>query len=73
MFRKKERPKTIAELEEEKLMAHLATLTPGTDAYDKVLTELDKHEALTGRKLERSQKFTKEGRGNIVAKIVGAL
>ena len=73
LFRKKERPKTIAELEEEKLQAHLSTLTPGTEAYDRVQTELIKHEELTGRKIERSQKLTKEARGNIWTKVVGAV
>ena len=72
LFRRKPRPKTLMELEGERLLVHLNTLTPGTDEYDKAQAELLKHEELTGKKIDRSQKLTKEARGNIWAKIAGA-
>lgn len=73
LFQRKPKEKTVVELEGERLLAHLNSVEPGTDAYDKALAEVTKFQEFTGKKIEMFQKLTKEARGDIWAKITGGL
>lgn len=72
LFKRKPKEKTLVDIEGERLLNHLNDCKPGTDEYDKALTELTRFQEFTGKKIEQSQKLTKEARGNIWTKIVGA-
>lgn len=71
-FRRKPKEPTTAEKELARLEDALSKVTPGTDAYDKALNQLTKFQEFSGKKIEMSQKLTKEARGNIWGKVVGA-
>jgi hypothetical protein len=60
------------ELEEEKLLDLLYHTAGGTEEYDKLQKELQMLQEFTGKKVEMRQVFTKEDRGAMVSKIVGA-
>lgn len=73
MFNRK--PKTPSFYEEHlaKLQKALADATPGTDAYEKIMSEMLRLQEFAGKQKEMKQIFTKEDRGNIAGKIVGFL
>lgn len=70
-FRKPKAP-TVEELEMQRLLSKLQQVTPGTDAYERVLRELTLFQTFTGKRVEATQKFTKQARGDMANKIIGA-
>ena len=71
-FRKKPKAPTVEELEMQRLLSKLQQVTPGTDAYERVLRELTLFQTFTGKRVEATQKFTKQARGDMANKIIGA-
>lgn len=71
-FKKKEKEPTVEELEMQRLLSKLQQVTPGTDAYERVLRELTLFQTFTGKRVEATQKFTKQARGDMANKIIGA-
>ena len=71
-LKRKPKEKTVEELEMDRLQDALAKETPGTNEYDKVQAQLTKYQEFTGKKIEMSQRFTKEARGNMWGKVIGA-
>lgn len=72
LFNRKPKEPTVVELEQQRLLTALSQETPGTDGYDKALNQLTKFQEFSGKKIEMSQKLTKEARGNIWGKVIGA-
>lgn len=72
IFNKKKEP-TFYELESEKLQEKLLETEPNSPEYDALITKLTKLEEIQGKRVERKQHFTKEGRGNIVGRVVGII
>jgi len=64
---------TFFETESERIQKELAKLDPNSDEYNKLLQKLVSMQELCGKNIEMHQKLTKEGRGNIIGKVVGFL
>lgn len=71
-FKKKPKALTMEELEMQRMLDKLQQVTPGTDAYERLLRELTMFQTFTGKKIEMSRHFTKEARGDMASKVVGA-
>jgi hypothetical protein len=61
------------ERESVRIQAKLEKTEIGTDEYNKLTDELMKLQTFAGKEKERKQFFTKEGKGNIIGKVIGFL
>ena len=71
-FKKKPKEPTLEDREMQRILDQLQKVTPGTAAYDKILHELELFQQFTGKKIEMTQRFTKQARGDMASKVVGA-
>ena len=71
-FKKKAKEPTLEDREMQRILDQLQRATPGTAAYDKILHELELFQQFTGKKMEMTQRFTKQARGDMASKVVGA-
>lgn len=72
MFGRKKNP-SFYEAEVQRIQEMAMKLEPGSTEYDNLMKELKTLQDFAGKQKEMKQMFTKEGRGNIVGKIVGFL
>lgn len=72
MFGRNKEP-SFYEQELSRLKAELANVKPCTDEYDRLMKEISTLREFVGKEKEMNQLLTKEGRGNIVGKVVGFL
>lgn len=71
-FKKEPEAPTMEELEIQRMLNKLQQVTPGTDAYERLLRELTLFQTFAGKRVEATQKFTKQARGDMMNKVVGA-
>ena len=72
IFNRSKEP-SFYEQESKRIQDKLVALEPGSEDYQKTMTELVKLQAFTGKEKEMNQLFDKQGRGQIVGKVVGFL
>ena len=67
--------KTPSFYEEElaRIQKEISSKDPGSEDYEKLINEMKKLQEFCGREKEMKQFLTKEGRGNVVGKVVGFL
>lgn len=62
----KKRELTQFELEEKRIIEKLATLEIGTEEYDKVQSELEKHRQMEEKKKDSNRRLSKESKGKLL-------
>jgi hypothetical protein len=73
LFTRKPKELKWYEVEYARLQEALTATKPGTEEYEKIMTQLLNVQTFAGKNKEMNQVFDKQGRGNIVGKIVGFL